>query len=249
MFSQNNNGFSDDLLKAVREATAKGPAPRNPREVEEAHKKAGTRPKKHSALAALAPPYDEVTQRDVLTGRGVKKEEFEQMDEAKDKRKRSSYIVKVHYHPVTHGGITGGRQGHTGRDDHLRPIVKKRIQVPDAFSPEHAISHVQNLMRQRGHDVVGIKLDKNQKEEFEQVEEANEPAAPNQAAIERRKRLQAIQDKKDEKDAAKPKDKPKSHITQVKGRQYQGLEQPDDMKEELFTDAELEAISTAAAKL
>lgn len=38
MFSQKNQGFSDSLLQAVRDAVAKGPAPRNPQEIEEAEK-------------------------------------------------------------------------------------------------------------------------------------------------------------------------------------------------------------------
>jgi hypothetical protein len=51
---------------------------------------------------------------------------------------------------------------------------KKRILVPDAFSPEHAISHVHDLMRDRGHDVIAAHLDKNQNEEVEQMDECIE---------------------------------------------------------------------------
>ena len=39
MFSSKNQGFSDSLLQAVREVSAKGPVPRNPQEVAEAAKK------------------------------------------------------------------------------------------------------------------------------------------------------------------------------------------------------------------
>ena len=41
MFSPKNNGFTEKLLQAVREAVAKGPTPRNPAEIEEAQKKYG----------------------------------------------------------------------------------------------------------------------------------------------------------------------------------------------------------------
>lgn len=39
MFSSKNQGFTDSLLQAVREVSAKGPVPRNPQEVAEAAKK------------------------------------------------------------------------------------------------------------------------------------------------------------------------------------------------------------------
>ena len=156
MFSPKNNGFSAELLKAVREATAKGPAPRNPQEVEEAHKKAGTVPKtdNHKKLAALAPPHDKVTLADVLTGRGVsmKKEEFESVEEG----------------------------------------------VEDKLAAARAMNRMNNPTKPTG-----------------------------------------------DKKAVPPRFERK--VTNVRGKSYGN--QPDDMKEELFTDAELEAISTAATKL
>lgn len=49
-------------------------------------RKAHTVPKteKEKQLAALAEPKDKITHADVMTGRGVRKEEFEEVEEAKD---------------------------------------------------------------------------------------------------------------------------------------------------------------------
>ena len=160
MFSQKNNGFSDDLLKAVREATTKGPAPRNPREVEEAHKKAGTVPK----------------------------------------TPREKELAAKHGHP---GLITKG------------DVVKARMAS----------------------------------EEVEEVEEGMEDKL--EAARAKHNRI-ARRLGKPEATGAK-KAEVKTNIRKVAGTAYGGSnqkdDQPDDMKEELFTDAELEAISAAAAKL
>lgn len=156
MFSQNNNGFSDDLLKAVREATAKGPAPRNPREVEEAHKKAGTVPK----------------------------------------TPREKELARKHGHP---GLITKG------------DVVKARMASEEAEPVEEGVED--KLAAARA------------------MHQMNNPGKPTGA----KKAVAPLAGRK------------------VPGTRYGGSnqknDQPDDMKEELFTDAELEAISTAAAKL
>jgi len=188
MFSQNNNGFSADLLKAVREATAKGPAPRNPREVEEAMKKAGTH---------MMPD-----------GSRMKNSAMKEAEGTVPKTPREKELARKHGH---RGLITKG------------DVVKARMASEEAESVEEAM-----------------------------MKKADEPAAPNQAAIERRKRLQAIQDRKDDAGRGK-KAEMKTSMRKVAGTAYGGSNQKDDssddMNEELFTDAELEAISTAAAKL
>jgi len=105
------------------------------------------------------------------------REEYEQMDEAKSKRKRGPYIVNAHYHPAVPGTLLGGHAGHSGYRNHERPVKKKRILVPDAFSAEHAISHVEDLFRYDprygGHTLIAAHLAKNQNqnEEYEQMDE------------------------------------------------------------------------------
>ena len=81
MFSPKNNGFTEGLLKAVREAVAKGPAPRNPAEIEEAKKNAGTTPKtpREKELAAKSGDPNKITKGDVIKARMG--EEVEHVDE------------------------------------------------------------------------------------------------------------------------------------------------------------------------
>ena len=71
-----------NLSKSMRPAY-EGSAPRNAQEISLLREKAHTVPKtpKEKSLAALAEPKDKITHADVMTGRGVKKEEAEQVDE------------------------------------------------------------------------------------------------------------------------------------------------------------------------
>lgn len=71
-----------NLSKTMRPAY-EGSAPRNAQEISLLKEKAHTIPKtpKEKSLAALAEPKDKITHADVMTGRGVKKEEAEQVDE------------------------------------------------------------------------------------------------------------------------------------------------------------------------
>lgn len=71
-----------NLSKSMRPAY-EGSAPRNAQEISLLKEKAHTIPKtpKEKSLAALAEPKDKITHADVMTGRGVKKEEAEQVDE------------------------------------------------------------------------------------------------------------------------------------------------------------------------
>lgn len=182
MFSQKNNGFSADLLKAVREATTKGPAPRNLQEVEEAMKKAeGTMPKtpREKKLAAMSGNPGLITKGDVVKARMAS-------EEAEPVQELSKAYLK------------------------MKKYAKKAT-----------------------------------KEEFEPVEEGMEDKLD--AARARHNRI-ARRIGKPEATGAK-KTGMKSNMRKVAGTAYGGSKQPDDMKEELFTDAELEAISTAAAKL
>ena len=80
MYSNKNFGISDLLLKSVQEAMSK----------------THTVPKteKEKKLAALAEPKDKITHADVLTGRGVRKEEVEELDEL-SKTTLSSYAKKA----------------------------------------------------------------------------------------------------------------------------------------------------------
>ena len=71
------------LSKTMRPAY-EGSAPRTAQEISLLREKTeGTKPKtpKEKSLAALAEPKDKITHADVMAGRGVKKEEAEQVDE------------------------------------------------------------------------------------------------------------------------------------------------------------------------
>ena len=116
MFSPKNNGFSADLLKAVREATAKGPMPRNPKEVEEAKQIAEVKmeskkdfeERQKNLVAGSAqrasdperlkrmmqiPGYSEAIALAHKTVAKLNKEEFEQIDEISAKLK-AAYTKK-----------------------------------------------------------------------------------------------------------------------------------------------------------
>ena len=73
---------SSNLSKSMRPAY-EGSAPRNAQEISLLREKAHTVPKtpKEKSLAAMAEPKDKITHADVMTGRGVKKEEAVQVDE------------------------------------------------------------------------------------------------------------------------------------------------------------------------
>ena len=73
---------SSALSKSMRPAY-EGSAPRNAQEISLLREKAHTVPKtpKEKSLAAMAEPKDKITHADVMTGRGVKKEEVETVEE------------------------------------------------------------------------------------------------------------------------------------------------------------------------
>lgn len=79
-------------------------------------KKSHTVPKspKEKSLAALAEPKDKITHADVMVGRGVKKEEVEQIDELK-KSTMASYVKKASWDAATRAadGRSEPGKGHT----------------------------------------------------------------------------------------------------------------------------------------
>lgn len=95
MKSNLNFGLSDSVIEAARQSMKQGSVPLTMVEAEIA-KRTGTTPKtaKEKSLAALAEPKNKITHRDVMVGRGVAKEDVEQVDEI-SKKTAQEYLKKT----------------------------------------------------------------------------------------------------------------------------------------------------------
>ena len=103
---------SSNLSKSMRPAY-EGSAPRNAQEISLLREKAHTIPKtpKEKDLAALAEPKDKITHADVMTGRGVKKEE-----KMPDKKKTDAFDYKSPRKPQDAPNRKSGDVTSTGHD-------------------------------------------------------------------------------------------------------------------------------------
>lgn len=103
---------SSALSKSMRPAY-EGSAPRNAQEISLLREKAHTIPKtsKEKDLAALAEPKDKITHADVMTGRGVKKEE-----KMPEKKKTDAFDYKSPRRPQDAPNRKSGDVTSTGHD-------------------------------------------------------------------------------------------------------------------------------------
>jgi len=103
---------SSALSKSMRPAY-EGSAPRNAQEISLLREKAHTIPKtsKEKDLAALAEPKDKITHADVMTGRGVKKEE-----KMPEKKKTDAFDYKSPRRPQDAPNRKSGDVTMTGHD-------------------------------------------------------------------------------------------------------------------------------------
>ena len=101
-----------NLSKSMRPAY-EGSAPRNAQEISLLREKAHTIPKtsKEKDLAALAEPKDKITHADVMTGRGVKKEE-----KMPEKKKTDAFDYKSPRRPQDAPNRKSGDVTSTGHD-------------------------------------------------------------------------------------------------------------------------------------
>jgi hypothetical protein len=103
---------SSNLSKSMRPAY-EGNAPRNAQEISLLREKAHTVPKtpKEKSLAAMAEPKDKITHADVMTGRGVKKEE-----KVPEKKKTDAFDYKSPRRPQDAPNRKSGDVTSTGHD-------------------------------------------------------------------------------------------------------------------------------------
>lgn len=116
MFSQKKFGLPESLLKAVAEAMHKS----------------HTVPKteKEKKLAALAEPKDKITHADVLTGRGVKKEDIDLDEETPSKQQVKQAIGIARDKRYAKGNVSGAVKAMDKLNPGLaqHPVVKKELQ-------------------------------------------------------------------------------------------------------------------------
>ena len=102
----------------------------------------GTTPKtaEHKKLAALRPPFNKITHGDVLHGRGVKKEEVEQADEAESHQAKTTMKHIPNPSPALKKAAKDIKPGVSGYRDRIAMLkaggVKEEVEQIDELSVE-----------------------------------------------------------------------------------------------------------------
>ena len=158
---------SSNLSKSMRPAY-EGSAPRNAQEISLLREKAHTVPKtpKEKSLAALAEPKDKITHADVMTGRGVKKEEMS----SKEKMKKGLYNkeeAKQVDETIVNGKIVNNKIYKPGKSDAAFDYKSPR-------KPQDSPNRKHGDVTSTGHDVKKISTGMVYTKRFEEVEQVNE---------------------------------------------------------------------------
>jgi len=159
--------LSSNLSKSMRPAY-EGSAPRNAQEISLLREKAHTVPKtpKEKSLAALAEPKDKITHADVMTGRGVKKEEMS----SKEKMKKGLYNkeeAKQVDETIVNGKIVNNKIYKPGKSDAAFDYKSPR-------KPQDSPNRKHGDVTSTGHDVKKISTGMVYTKRFEEVEQMDE---------------------------------------------------------------------------
>jgi len=155
------------------------------------------------------------------------KEEVEQIDELTGKGKLPQ-IADYHQQKSGEAKDKMEKIRSSNRKVPVPTELTSKISAKDTEAKYH--SHQEKRAKSlMAKGVMSNLLNKVKKEEVEQVEEMHyEPKAPNAEAIARKKRLDAIRDRQEEKNRG---NKSTSNVRKVEGNRYGGAKQKDEMDE------------------